>query len=257
MCCVRKVCIKKVQNGNRMELIDSIVVEKVLNIFVNDEFYTSLMCSPSEVSELATGFLFSEDIISSSELITSVEYRDEGTLCITLSYNIDSNLAKRKVITSGCAKGTVPLSSINESSSSYIESNHKFKAETIIALMKEFNNKSDLFKETGGVHSCCLCDSKGIIYFSEDIGRHNALDKIIGKALLHGVLFEDKLIMTTGRISSEIIVKAIKAKIPVVISHSAPTDLALSMAKAANITIAGFVRGTRMNIYYGEHRIID
>jgi len=256
MSCVRKVNIKKLHNGNKVELLDSIVVEKVLNLFVNNNFYASLMCTPSEVKELAAGFLFSENIICSPDGITNVEQRDEESICITLSYNLNNELRVRKAITSGCASGTIPLSSISEHGTNYIESEYKFKVESILAFMKEFNSKSDLFKETGGVHSCCLCDNDGLVYFSEDIGRHNAFDKIVGKALLDGVEFKDKLIMTTGRISSEIIIKATKAKIPIVVSHSASTDLALTIAKASNITVVGFVRGSKMNVYCCQHRIL-
>ena len=94
-----------------------------------------------------------------------------------------------------------------------------------------------------------------MLLFSEDIGRHNALDKVVGKALMSNMDLKDKLVMTTGRISSDIVVKVAKAGIPIIVSHSAPTSLALSIAKAANITIIGFARGSRMNIYCNEHRI--
>ena len=116
-------------------------------------------------------------------------------------------------------------------------------------LIKEFNKSSQLFLDTGGVHSCALCDINKIIIFKEDIGRHNALDKVLGKALLEDIDFRDKIILTSGRISSEILIKTAKRQIPVIVSRSAPTSLSIDIAKKLNITLIGFARGKRMNIY--------
>ena len=116
-------------------------------------------------------------------------------------------------------------------------------------MSKEFGKKSDIFLETGGVHSCALCSQNEIIIFEEDIGRHNALEKILGKALMDNINLTDKIVLTTGRISSEIIKKIAKRSIPVLISRSAPTDVAIDIAKKLNITLIGFARGQRMNVY--------
>lgn len=252
----KTVNITKINSGAQTEITDEIIVEEVLNIYVNRRFYTSLMCTPNEMLELAIGFLFAEETISSMDDISGVEEICENSIGIILKYDLEEDFQKRKALTSGCAKSSINLDILEKSNIKPIESNYKFNADEILSMMKEFNGKSELFKETGGVHSCAICSSTEIIFFSEDIGRHNALDKVIGKALINNVNLDDKLLMTTGRISSDIAIKAARASISVIVSHSAPTDMALNIAKTSNITMAGFARGKRMSVYCGKQRII-
>ena len=255
MSITKELNITRINNGLRENILDLIIEEIPLDVFVNTEFYAALMCTPLEVKELAIGFLFSEGVISSADFIKSIEHPFENRLCVILNHEINVDPRSVRAITSGCGKGSVHVISLEEGSLKPIDSNSKFAASDILKLMKEFNSKSDLFKQTGGVHSCCICSAESILLFSEDIGRHNALDKVVGKALLSSLDLKDKLVMTTGRISSDIVVKVAKAGIQIIVSHSAPTSLALSIAKAANITIIGFARGSRMNIYCNEHRV--
>jgi FdhD protein len=251
----KQISIKRINNECSEEILDSIIVEKPLKIFINFELYTVLMCTPSEALELVIGFLFSEDIISSFECIKSIEEKYGDRVCVVLNKDIQVDFDGVKATTSGCGKGSVKFKFIEEGGIKPIESYYKFTSESILKFMKEFNSKSELFKQTGGVHSSCICGEDGIDLFSEDIGRHNALDKVIGKALMNNVKLKDKIVMTTGRISSDLIIKAAKSGIPIIVSHSAPTDLALSIAETANLTVIGFVRGHKMNIYCGEERI--
>lgn len=253
---VKTVNIKKINAAVEQEITDEIIVEKVLNIFVNRNFYFSLMCTPNEVIELTMGFLFAEGIISSVEEVASIEELIENNVCVILKKVLVSDSKKRKAFTSGCGKGSIDLDIFEEFNLKPVEGNTKYSVNDILSIMRDFNNKSQLFKETGGAHSCSICNSTGIIYFSEDIGRHNALDKVIGKSIMDGLDLNNKILMTTGRISSDIAVKASKIGIPIIVSHSAPTDMALDIAKSCNMTMIGFARGNRMNIYCGEHRII-
>jgi len=123
--------------------------------------------------------------------------------------------------------------------------------------MKEIQQSSSMsmYRDTHGVHSCALCSSGGIEIFSEDIGRHNAVDKIFGKCFLENISLEDKIILTSGRISSEILIKVAKQKVPVIVSRTAPTDLGVGLAEKLKVTLIGFVRGSRMNVYTHEFRI--
>lgn len=251
----KKVTIKRINKDLQEDILDSVIEEIPLEIFVNYEFYAALMCTPIEVNELAIGFLFSEGVVSCVNSIVSIEEKYENRICIILDHVITVDPNSTKAITSGCGKGSIHVISLEESSVKFIESNCKYAIVDILKLMSEFNIKSELFKQTGGVHSCCICNADSILVFSEDIGRHNALDKVVGKALMNNVELKDKLVMTTGRISSDIVVKVAKAGIPIIVSHSAPTSLALSIAKAANITLIGFARGSRMNIYCNGQRI--
>lgn len=252
---IKKIKIVKYNNDLVERTYDSIVVEKVQNIFVNREFYASLICTPSEIKELAAGFLFFEGVISSKDCISAMEELNDNILCVMLKNEFNQDINKIKALTSGCAGGSIGLDFLEESNIKPVKGNCKISSDYVFELMKEFNSRSELFKQTGGVHSCAICDDNGILYFSEDIGRHNAIDKIIGKALFENIKLENKIILTTGRISSEIAIKAAKAGVPILISHSAPTSLALDIAKAAGMTVLGFARGRRMNIYCGEERI--
>lgn len=251
----KELNITRINNGLSETILDSVIEEIPLDVFVNSEFYSALMCTPLEMKELAIGFLFSEGVISSTDSIKSIDQPFENRLCVILNHELTVDPRSVRAITSGCGKGSVHVISLEEGSLKPIEINCSFAAVDILKLMKEFNSKSDLFKETGGVHSCCICSAESILLFSEDIGRHNALDKVVGKSILSSLDLKDKLLMTTGRISSDIVVKVAKAGIQIIVSHSAPTTLALSIAKAANITIIGFARGSRMNIYCNEHRV--
>lgn len=254
---VKQIRILKITDSMPEEKLDTIVVEKPINIFVNFEFYAALMCSPTELEELAAGFLFSEGVISSAGEIKSIEEKYGDRVCVVLTHEFIKDSESIRARSTGCGNGSVHLNALENRSFTKAEDGAGFAAESISGFMKEFNHMSGVFRETGGVHSCAICGEGGIEYFSEDIGRHNALDKIIGKAILKGVDLKRKVILTTGRISSDIVVKAAGAGVPMVVSHSAPTDLALEIAEAANITILGFVRGNRMNVYCCSNRIIS
>ena len=251
----KTVDIIKIDDGVKQEVTDEIIVEKVLNIYINKKYYSTLMCTPNEKIELAIGFLFAEGVISSMKSVKRVVETSENIVCVILDHDFEEDFQGRKALTSGCANGSIDLRILEEYDIKPVESGKKYSANDILLMMKEFNHKSELFKQTGGVHSCSVCNSNGIIYFSEDIGRHNALDKVIGKALINNIVLEDKLLMATGRISSDIAVKAARAGIPIIVSHSAPTDMALDIAKKSNITMVGFARGNRMSIYCGSDRI--
>jgi len=251
----KEINIRKINKDKQEDATDLIIEEVPLELFVNYKFYAALMCTPIEVKELAIGFLFSESIISSINSIKSIEEKYENRLCIILDHEIIMDASNVSALTSGCGSGSVHIKSLEEGSIKSIESNCTFAIKDILSTMSEFNNKSELFRQTGGVHSSCICNDNSILLFSEDIGRHNALDKVIGKALMSNMDLRNKLVMTTGRISSDIVIKVAKASIQLIVSHSAPTSLAISIAKAANITIIGFVRGNKMNIYCNEYRI--
>jgi FdhD protein len=136
-----------------------------------------------------------------------------------------------------------------------VESQTKISALEVFELVMEFQHRSQIFRTTGGVHSAALCDTKSILVFSEDIGRHNAIDKIFGECILKDIPTDDRIIVTSGRVSSEILLKAVKRNIPLLISKSAPTDLGVKLANDLGVTLIGFVRGKRMNVYSNDWRV--
>lgn len=248
----KKYKILRLNGEDNQNDTDIIVVEYPFTIFINDEEFVTLLCSPSSLKYLAIGFLHSEGIINKKEDVANITVdEDNGHAYVyTKSKNIlAEKLYGKRTITTGCGKGTIFYNVMDSFKSKSVKKNISVKKENIIKLISEFNKKSELFVSTGGVHSCALCQEDKIILFEEDIGRHNALDKILGRALLEDVDLKDKMILTSGRISSEILIKVAKRQIPILVSRSAPTSLAVDIARELNIILIGFARGKKMNIY--------
>ena len=248
----KKYEILKVRGDNKEQLEDLIILEYPFTIFIDDEEIITLLCTPRSLKELAIGFLYAEGYIDSMDALQNVLIDEEkGRAYVYLNYRmtLTENLVGKRAITSGCGKGTVFYSVLDSIKSRKIEKAITINLSNVISLNKDFNHKSELFLNTGGVHSCGLCYNEKILYFEEDIGRHNALDKILGKAFIEGMDLSDKLVITSGRISSEMILKTSRMGIPAIISRSAPTSLAIDMAKELNILLIGFARGEKMNVY--------
>lgn len=244
--------ILKVKDTEVNHVEDLIILEYPFTIFIDDEEIITLLCTPKSLKELALGFLFSESFIESLDVVKRVQIdEDKGRAYVDLKVRkiFNEKLQGKRTITSGCGKGTTFYNVIDSFKSKKIKDGISIDKNKIIELVREFNQKSELFLATGGVHSCALCSMNDILYFEEDIGRHNALDKILGKALLDNLDLSDKMVVTSGRISSEMLIKVAKRGIPAIISRSAPTSLAIDMARELNIVLIGFVRGQKMNIY--------
>jgi FdhD protein len=250
---IKNYRIIKYNQGIPQIIDDEIIIEKPLNIYINNIYYSTLMCTPAELVELAAGFMFSEGIISGYKEIDGTNIIDNN-----IFFNIKGVREVKKTnraITSGCGRGSIHIKLLYEEAISTVKSVYSVSTNRIFKNIREFNTMSQLFAKTGCVHSSCLCGDEGILYLSEDIGRHNAMDKTIGKALINDVDLGTMMLFTTGRVSSDILIKAGRAGLPIVVSHSAPTDFAVDTAKKLNITLVGFVRGSRMNIYCGRERI--
>ena len=228
---------------------DYIVSEEIASIYINNTLYTRLSCSPAEIEYLGLGFLLTEGIIKND---IKFDYKIKN---LEFYLTIDRNIKPTGYIlrSSGCGSGEF-IFCIQELPQ--IDSPFKLKIQRLPELFETFNKKSKVFKLTGGVHAAAISDGENILFFSEDIGRHNAVDKVIGKAFLNGVNFGTTVLLSSGRISLEIVKKAIIAGIPVVLSRSAPTSLAIQTASVKNLTLIGFLRGKRFNIYSGYERIL-
>ncbi len=234
------------------EFEDLIAIEKRVSILVNGSEILSLYCTPLMIRELVVGILMTEDIIKGSWCSErmSLIYGDDVEVDIAAEGEV---MTEGAVITSGCIGGiTFPkrmsLKKINDS--------FQIESSKIIDLFKTFQKSSELFNLTGCVHSAAISDGDNILCLAEDIGRHNAVDKVIGYMLLEKIPFEGKIMLASGRLSSEIVSKCAKWSIPVVASRTSPTSLAVEIAEKTGVTLAGFVRGGRMNIYANHERII-
>jgi FdhD protein len=217
-----------------------------------------LLCTPAELEELAVGFLLSEGLVEKKSSIKKIEVLEKETSVrielTDLPYDF-TRMFEKRTISSGCGKG-ITFTSYRTSADRRIPATGRLMSLTDVKrLLSEFKNISTLYLETGGVHSAALSDGKDILFFSEDIGRHNAVDKLIGKAFLKSVSIENKILLTSGRVTSEIMTKAGRNRFPILISRAAPSCMAVSYAEDMGITLIGFARGDRMNIYTWPNRI--
>lgn len=249
--------IIKYSNGEKHYCEDIVVVEAPLTIYFNANELVTLLCTPEYKEELAVGFLAASGLIKNCNNLTELEINNDKTaVWVSTSENIQTNeMFLKRYITTGCGSGTALCKNLDPLNAPIFKGNIKISIESIFKLMQNMQELSLLYKSTGGAHSAGLSDGEKILVFREDIGRHNAVDKIIGHALLNNISLQDKIILTSGRISSEIILKLAMVGVGFVISRSAPMDTAVKHAQFLNMTVAGFVRGKRMNIYSGAERI--
>jgi FdhD protein len=261
---IEKLRITQISSVKKEEMEDVVVTEAPLTIFLNDEKVITLLCTPQDQEYLALGFLFSEGLIQNIKDVERINSdRADGINIFTKSKrSLPFDFYQTKVLTSGCAKG-VTFSSIsaeggediNPALDLLIDLQISLTSSEIKGLMHEFEKRSVLFQKTGGVHASALANPDEILFYFEDIGRHNAVDKVIGKSLKDGVTCADKLLLLSGRISSDILSKASKSNLSIIVSRSAPTSLAVKNAKKSGVTLVGFARGSRMNIYSFPLRI--
>jgi len=241
-------CLKL--DGECIEEAACQVVEEVpLSIFINGRHFVTAMISPKMKKEFVTGHLVSERIAAGLEEIESLEI--EGNVARIVVANPMRAIVPRRPIVSGC--GGV-ASFLDESKLPMIKSDLQVGKEEIQEAMRAIS-LSEIHIATGGVHSVGLFEKKGSICIIEDIGRHNALDKAIGHGLEHKVDFSRTFVACTGRISSDMALKCSVAGIPVVVSRGATTSLAISIAERTGLSIVGFVRGKRLNVYTSCQRI--
>ncbi|MFQ5925010.1 MAG: formate dehydrogenase accessory sulfurtransferase FdhD, partial [Dehalococcoidia bacterium] len=227
-------------------------------IILDNQELVTLLCTPKDLKYLAIGFLSSEGLIKNKGEIRKIvldERRGVVRVETEGDREVDRELLFKRLITSGCGRGAAFYSAADTTNQARVESPMKISAPEVFALVKEFQLRSQVYRATGGVHSAALCDTKGILIVAEDIGRHNAIDKIFGECLLKDIATDDRIIVTSGRMSSEIVLKIAKRNIPILLSKSAPTDLAVDLAADLGVTLIGFVRGRRMNVYTDGWRV--
>ncbi|MFA4837040.1 MAG: formate dehydrogenase accessory sulfurtransferase FdhD [Dehalococcoidia bacterium] len=257
---VENITALRISDAERVEIEDAVAREFPLTIILNDQELVTMLCSPAKMKYLAIGFLASEGLIKTKDEIKNIllnERRGVVRVETKEATAIDGGLIFKRFLTSGCGKGTSFHSVTDALNQTRVESTTTVSAQQVFAMVKEFQLRSEVYKNTGGVHSAALADGKNIIVFCDDVGRHNAIDKIFGECLWEGIPTEDRIILTSGRISSEILGKMAKRSIPIIISRSAPTDLAIRAASNLGITLVGFARGRRMNVYSNSWRISD
>jgi FdhD protein len=220
---------------------------------VNGEVWTTFMCTPVHLEALMVGFLFNEKIIEQADEVIEVrpcEHRDNVDVWLTHAVDKPSRWTR----TSGCTGGVTSVES-DAPLTALPFNGWSVSPQQITHLVEELFEAQSIYKETGGVHSSALSDGERIVLFAEDIGRHNTLDKIAGLYLMERPALENKLLITTGRISSEMLQKAGRLGAGIVISRTSPSSLSIQMAERYGITLIGYARRHRFNVYTHPERI--
>jgi len=246
-------------SGNAVEgVIDEVASELPIKLVLNGEPLVTLLCTPAELEELTVGFLLSEGLLRERSAIKKLVIDEQETTVRVDLADLPpdfSAMFEKRTISSGCGKGVTFTQYRGVADKRIVVKEPLMSLDDIKRLLKMFMSISSLYLETGGVHSAALSDGRDILLFSEDIGRHNAVDKLIGKAFLRRIPVENKILLTSGRVTSEIMTKAGRNRFPVLISRAAPSCMAVSYAEDMGITLVGFARGERMNIYTWPNRI--
>ncbi|ANS75370.1 sufurtransferase FdhD [Paenibacillus yonginensis] len=242
------------------EIEDQVVTEYPVTIKINKEEFATMVCTPEYVEDMVVGFLASEGVIKAYSDIDELWFQErEGYVHIkTEKLNeFYQHFHSKRYITSCCGKSRQGFYFMNDAKMAKpaAGANVHLSYEDCFRLMELMQTSAETFQQTGGVHNAALCDKNGMILSRMDIGRHNALDKIYGYCLKNNISLNDKVIVFSGRISSEILLKVSKIGCAVVLSKSAPTELALQLAEDLGITTVGFIRGNSFNVYTHPERI--
>lgn len=216
------------QTGKRF-IHDNLILEECYRLYLDGVEMTKLYCTPNNLKQLAAGYSLSQGWPINLSQLENI-YVDKENKKIFLSFNEETNF-------------------VEESQEIHLNS------QDIYRLWKEFDSKSYLFRQTGAAHSCALADKNGLLYFKEDVARHNALDKVIGEMLIKGISPKDKILIFSGRLALDMMKKIVKSHIKLLIAHGAPTLAAVELAEKSNITLMGFVRQDNINVYTHWQRI--
>jgi len=225
--------IQRFEDSTASSLNDRVVTEARVELDVNDgQYRMEMYCLPQDIEAMAVGRLLSEGVVHSREQLESVQARlDEGKVLVRGRFD-------REPAAPAAAPALAPVAPAK-----------------LNRLIEDMQARVELWRGTGAVHACALADSEEIVAFAEDIGRHNAFDKVVGRALLDGVSLSDKLVLLTGRLTAEMVRKAVLCGVGMLVSRSAVTSLAINLGRQHNITLVGFVRDKRLNVYTGLERI--
>jgi FdhD protein len=250
--------ITKVKGGEKFETNDTLVREIKLELFVNGERAGAVMSTPIDQEALAVGYLMSENIIQKASDITSVRLINDGMgveVNSRVNYDGIKRLNAEGVVMSGCGKSLTSNIDPEAINAKVIQSGFRINASDLLAHMKEFYLNCPLYEQTGCVHTAKLFVDENTFFIGEDIAQHNTIDKVTGKAALAGKDISNSFLMVSGRLSSEMVAKCVMHGIPILVSRTACTCLGYMIAKKFNLTLVGFAREDKMNIYFAQERI--
>ncbi|MDO6846581.1 formate dehydrogenase accessory sulfurtransferase FdhD [Priestia megaterium] len=258
---VKKRTVLRFKNGQMESVEDKIVTEFPVTVKINEEEFVTMVCSPQYIEDMVIGYLASEGVIRAYKDIKNIWVQEkEGYVHVTIDKlnPYFQNLQNKRYITSCCGASRQGFVFINDAltAKKMNDISVELSIKDCFQLMNKLQQSAATFQETGGVHNAAICDKNSFMLSRMDIGRHNALDKLYGYCLKHHISIRDKVVVFSGRISSEILLKVAKIGCEVVLSKSAPTELALNLAEELGITTVGFIRNDSLNIYTCPERIL-
>jgi len=244
------------QNGQ--PTTTSVTVERPLTLYLNKREIVTMMTIGDYPEYLAVGYLANQNMLLADDEITAVEYLDDiETVIVRTARETDfEDKLRKKTLTSGCAQGTVFGDVMEKFESVTLPADMQIKTSWLYALTKTVNTTPSLYLEAGAIHGCVLCQQDQPLLFMEDVGRHNAVDKIAGYMYLNGMSGADKIFYTTGRLTSEMVIKTVQMGIPILVSRSGFTAWGVDLARQVGLTLIGRARGHRFVALAGENRII-
>ena len=243
------------QTGAKIET--AVTVERALTIFLNSQEIVTAMTIGDYPEYLAVGYLLNQNMLLPDDVVTGVDYDEELAVVVVRTKrktNYEKKL-KKKVQTSGCAQGTV-FGDLMEALENVSLPKAKLRTSWLYALTHKINTTPSLYLEAGAIHGCVLAKEDQPLVYMEDVGRHNAVDKIAGWMFKEKVKAADKIFYTTGRLTSEMVIKTVRMGIPILISRSGFTAWGVELARKANLTLIGRARGKRFVALAGEDRIV-
>ncbi|MBP2653250.1 MAG: fdhD [Firmicutes bacterium] len=252
--------VVKIAGDHLAETEDVIVEEMPLTIYLNGQELVTMLCSPGNEWHLVTGFLATEGMIKDLTDLRVVNIDIDSGLVWVETNEVGAGADKlylKRCLSACCGRGRVGFYYANDAKvTKRVETELCMSIEEVFAYQVALENASEVFRLTGGVHGGGLAAEGRLIYHCHDIGRHNVFDKLYGYCLEHGISTTDKVVVFTGRVSSEIVLKVGKMNIPVIIARAAPTSLALGLAEELGITVIAFSRGERFNVYTHPNRVL-
>jgi len=244
------------QEGHAIET--AVVMERPLTLFLNGQEIVTMMTIGDHPDYLAIGYLLNQNMLRADDRVTAIEYDADLQTVVVRTVrrtNFEKKLRK-KTLTSGCAQGTVFGDLMEKFADIRLPDDAVLKTSWLYALSKKINTTPSLYLAAGAIHGCVLCERDRPLVYMEDVGRHNAIDKIAGYMHRHGVKPDGKIFYTTGRLTSEMVIKTVQMGIPILISRSGFTAWGVDLARQAGLTLIGRAKGRRFVALSGAERIV-
>ncbi len=236
----------------------AVVYERPLTLYLNGQEIVTMMTIGDHPEMLAVGYLLNQNMLRPDDEITGIDYDDDLEVVVvrTARETDYEEKLKKKTRTSGCAQGTVFGDVMESFAQVKLDPDARLRTTWLYALMKKINTAPSLYLKAGAIHGCVLCEEDRPLVYMEDVGRHNAVDKIAGFMFLNKVSATDKIFYTTGRLTSEMVIKSVQMQIPILVSRSGFTAWGVDLAREAGLTLVGRARGKRFLVLSGEDRLV-